>query len=54
MPKMELGDLEAVKAARDFNIPVLARLVDAGWDLTALVPSCVLMFKQELPLLFPD
>jgi len=54
MPKMELGDLEAVKAARDFNIPVLSRLVDAGWDLTALVPSCVLMFKQELPLLFPD
>lgn len=53
MPKMELGDLEAVKAARDANIPVLARLVDAGWDLTALVPSCVLMFKQELPLMFP-
>lgn len=53
MPKMELGDLEAVRAARDANIPVLARLVDAGWDLTALVPSCVLMFKQELPLMFP-
>ena len=53
MPKMELGDLDAVKAARDANIPVLARLVDAGWDLTALVPSCVLMFKQELPLMFP-
>ncbi|MDE2583814.1 MAG: Fe-S oxidoreductase, partial [Betaproteobacteria bacterium] len=53
MPKMELGDLEAVQAARDANIPVLARLVDAGWDLTALVPSCVLMFKQELPLMFP-
>lgn len=53
MPKMELGDLEAVQAARDANIPVLAGLVDAGWDLTALVPSCVLMFKQELPLMFP-
>ena len=23
------------------------------WDIVASVPSCVLMFKQELPLLFP-
>jgi glycerol-3-phosphate dehydrogenase subunit C len=41
-------------AAKEANIPVLAKLVDAGWDLTALIPSCVLMFKQELPLMFPD
>jgi Fe-S oxidoreductase len=54
MPKLELGDLEAVRRAKEKNIPVLARLVDAGWDLTALIPSCVLMFKQELPLMFPD
>lgn len=54
MPKLELGDLEAVQDARDANIPRLAKLVDEGWDLTALVPSCVLMFKQELPLFFPD
>jgi Fe-S oxidoreductase len=54
MPKLELGDLAAIQGARDANIPVLARLVDEGWDLTALVPSCVLMFKQELPLFFPD
>ncbi|HTY98797.1 MAG TPA: heterodisulfide reductase-related iron-sulfur binding cluster, partial [Rhodocyclaceae bacterium] len=54
MPKMELGDLESVRAAKEANIPLLAKLVDEGWDLTALVPSCVLMFKQELPLLFPD
>ncbi len=53
MPKLELGDLEAVKRAKEFNIPVLAKLVDEGYDLTALVPSCVLMFKQELPLMFP-
>jgi glycerol-3-phosphate dehydrogenase subunit C len=32
----------------------MARAVDEGWDLVALVPSCVLMFKQELPLLFPE
>jgi len=54
MPKLELGDLESVRAAKEANIPVLARLVDAGWDLTALIPSCVLMFKQELPLMFPN
>ncbi len=54
MPKLELGDLEAVVAAKDANIPALARLVDAGWDIVAPVPSCVLMFKQELPLMFPE
>jgi len=54
MPKLELGDLESVAKAKQANIPVLARLVDEGWDLVAPVPSCVLMFKQELPLLFPD
>jgi Fe-S oxidoreductase len=54
MPKLELGDLDAVRAARDANIPELARLVDEGWDIVAPVPSCVLMFKQELPLMFPD
>lgn len=54
MPKMELGDLDAVAAAKEANIPVLAKLVDEGYDLMAPVPSCVLMFKQELPLMFPD
>ena len=54
MPKLELGDLEAVRDARDANIPGLVKLVDEGWDIVAPVPSCVLMFKQELPLMFPD
>ena len=54
MPKLELGDLEAVKQAKEVNIPQLARMVDAGWDIVGPVPSCVLMFKQELPLMFPD
>jgi len=54
MPKLELGDLESVFAAKDVNIPVLAKLVDEGYDLVAPVPSCALMFKQELPLMFPD
>ena len=54
MPKLELGDLDAVAGAMEVNIAELSRLVDAGWDIVAPVPSCVLMFKQELPLLFPD
>jgi glycerol-3-phosphate dehydrogenase subunit C len=52
MPKMELGDLPAVEALKNVNVPVLAALVDEGYDIVAAIPSCVLMFKQELPLLF--
>ena len=54
MPKLELGDLETVDKARQVNIPQLVKLIDQGWDIVAPVPSCVLMFKQELPLMFPD
>jgi len=54
MPKLELGDLEMVEEAKEANVPVMASLVDDGWDIVAPVPSCVLMFKQELPLMFPD
>ena len=54
MPKLELGDLDAVAKARAANIPVLVELVDEGWDIVAPVPSCTLMFKQQLPLMFPE
>jgi glycerol-3-phosphate dehydrogenase subunit C len=54
MPKLEIGDLATVAALKDQNIPELARLVDQGWDIVTPVPSCTLMFKQELPLMFPD
>ncbi len=54
MPKLEIGDLDAVRAAKEANIPVLARMIDEGYDIVAPVPSCVLMYKQELPLMFPD
>ncbi len=54
MPKFELGDLKAVERLKDANIPVLLEAIDEGWDILAPVPSCVLMFKQELPLMFPD
>jgi Fe-S oxidoreductase len=54
MPKLELGDLESVAKAKETNIPALAKLVDEGWDIVTPIPSCTLMFKQELPLMFPD
>jgi glycerol-3-phosphate dehydrogenase subunit C len=54
MPRFELGDLEAVARLKEANIPQLARAVAAGFDLVAPIPSCVLMFKQELPLMYPD
>ena len=54
MPKLELGDLEAIAKLKDANIPALAAKVDEGWDIVTPIPSCTLMFKQELPLMFPD
>jgi len=54
MPKFELGDLEAVAQNKALNIPVLARLAREGYAIMTAVPSCTLMFKQELPLMFPD
>ncbi|MGB5598171.1 MAG: heterodisulfide reductase-related iron-sulfur binding cluster [Thiothrix litoralis] len=54
MPKLELGDLESVAAAKDVNVPAMMKLINDGWDIVGPVPSCVLMFKQELPLMFPD
>ena len=54
MPKLELGDLDAVARAKEQNIPALVKLVDDGWDIVTPIPSCTLMFKQELPLMFPD
>jgi Fe-S oxidoreductase len=53
MPKLELGDFESVARLKDKNIPLLASWVDRGWDIVTPIPSCTLMFKQELPLMFP-
>jgi Fe-S oxidoreductase len=54
MPKLELGDLDSVEKLKNHNIPLLAGLVDDGWDIISPVPSCTLQFKQELPLMFPE
>jgi Fe-S oxidoreductase len=53
MPKLELGDLEAVAKLKEKNIPPLASLAREGYAILTPVPSCTLMFKQELPLMFP-
>jgi len=54
MPKLELGDLEGVARLKSINVPVLAQLAREGYAIVSAIPSCTLMFKQELPLLFPD
>jgi Fe-S oxidoreductase len=54
MPRLELGDLEQVARLKDFNVPHLKNAIEAGFDIVAPIPSCVLMFKQELRLMFPD
>jgi Fe-S oxidoreductase len=53
MPKLELGDLESVERHKAANIPVLARYAREGYAIVSAIPSCTLMFKQELPLMFP-
>jgi Fe-S oxidoreductase len=53
MPKLEQGDLESVQELKEKNIPKLAKLAREGYAIMALVPSCTLMFKQEIPLMFP-
>ena len=54
MPKLELGDLEGVAALKEKNIPPLAKLAREGYAIITPIPSCTLMFKQELPLMFPE
>ena len=54
MPKMELGDLETVIKYANENITPLKKLVGDGYKLIAPIPSCVLMFKSELPMIISD
>ena len=54
MPKLELGDLDSVDSLKKKNIPRLARLAREGYAILTPIPSCTLMFKQELPLMYPE
>jgi glycerol-3-phosphate dehydrogenase subunit C len=54
MPKLELGDLESVLRLKEANAPQLVKLARQGYAILTPVPSCTLMFKNEMPLLFPE
>src|SRR5450759_2536263 len=54
MPKLELGDLDAVEKLKHINVPPLAKLARNGYAILTAVPSCTLMFGKERPLMFPD
>lgn len=54
MPKLELGNLDAVEKYKERNIPLMFDLAEQGYAILTPVPSCTLMFKSEIPLLFAD
>ena len=54
MPKLEIGDLPSVERLKNLNVPSLVNLARDGYAIVTAVPSCTLMYKQELPLMFPD
>ena len=54
MPKFELGNLDAVARLKARNLPLFLDAIEEGFDLMSIVPSCTLMHRQELPLLFPE
>ncbi len=54
MPQLEQGEIAKVaERARKVSLE-LSPLIDEGWDIVALIPSCALMFKFEWPLIVPD
>jgi glycerol-3-phosphate dehydrogenase subunit C len=54
MPQLEQGNLAAVAASARRVAASLARWIDKGYDVVALVPSCALMLKFEWPLIVPE
>ena len=54
MPKLELGNIQEVGKMMRNNLTKFKKFTDQGYLIIAPIPSCVLMYKQELPLLYPD
>ena len=54
MPKLENGDLPAVAASAEEVAAFFEPIIDEGYDIVALTPSCALMMKFEWPLILPD
>jgi glycerol-3-phosphate dehydrogenase subunit C len=54
MPQLELGDIKDV-ADRAAKVAAYMRpIIEDGYRIVALVPSCALMLKFEWPLIMPD
>lgn len=54
MPKLENGDLAAVAEQAHTVAAAFAPLINDGFDVVAVTPSCALMLKFEWPLILPD
>ena len=54
LPLMANGFGKDAAACGDKNLAVLRRLQDAGTPVLSACPSCVLMFRDDLPGLFPE
>lgn len=54
MPKLENGDIPAVASSAEEVAAHFEPIIDAGYDVVALTPSCALMMKFEWPLILPD
>jgi glycerol-3-phosphate dehydrogenase subunit C len=53
MPRLEQGDIADVAKKARVVAEAFAPLIDQGYDIVALVPSCALMLKFEWPLILP-
>jgi glycerol-3-phosphate dehydrogenase subunit C len=54
MPQLEHGEIAKVAASAKAVAAHFSPMIDAGWDVVALTPSCALMLKFEWPLIVPD
>jgi glycerol-3-phosphate dehydrogenase subunit C len=54
MPRLEQGDIADVAKKARVVAEFYSALIDDGYDIVALVPSCALMLKFEWPLILPD
>ena len=54
MPELEQGNIEKVAKNAEKVASTLRPMVDDGYTIMGLVPSCTLMMKFEWPLILPD
>ena len=54
MPQLENGELEEIEKRKNHNVPRMAKFAREGYAIMTPIPSCTLIFKQELPLMFRD